>query len=216
VLRLLLPALRVSLVTWAVCGLAYPLAVTGLGQLLLPYQANGSLVRSAGGIILGSRLIGQDWRGPQWFHGRPSATTAADPNDPAKTVPAPYNAAASAGSNLGPTSRSLADRLKAERSAAEASQPGLAGRMLPADMLTASASGLDPDISPAYAALQVPRVAVARHVPVGWVRALVAQHIEGRALGILGEPRVNVLKLNLDLQNNRPLVAARGAACERH
>jgi potassium-transporting ATPase KdpC subunit len=203
-LRLLLPALRVSLVTWVLCGIAYPLAVMGLGQLLLPYQANGSLVRAPNGTILGSRLIGQDWRGAEWFHGRPSATTAPDPKNPAKTIAAPYNAAASAGSNLGPTSRKLAGRLAAERRATEAAEPGLAGKLLPADMLTASASGLDPDISPAFAALQVPRVAAARGVPVDWVAALVARHTEGRTFGTFGEPRVNVLELNLDLQASQP------------
>jgi potassium-transporting ATPase KdpC subunit len=212
VLRLLLPALRVSLVTCALCGIIYPLAVTGLAQLLLPYQANGSLVRSADGTILGSRLIGQDWHGPQWFHGRPSATTAADPENPAKTTAAPYNAAASGGSNLGPTSRRLADRLSADRRAAEAAEPGLAGKLLPADMLTASASGLDPDISPAYATLQVPRVAAARGIPAEQVRALVARHTESRALGIFGEPRVDVLELNLDLQRS---AAADGGNNER-
>lgn len=210
--RLLLPALRVSLVTCALCGILYPLAVTGLAQWLLPYQANGSLVRSADGTILGSRLIGQDWRGPQWFHGRPSATTAADPDDPAKTIAAAYNAAASGGSNLGPTSRRLADRLSADRRAAEAAAPGLAGKLLPADMLTASGSGLDPDISPAYAALQVPRVAAARGLAVDRVAALVARHTKPRALGIFGEPRVDVLELNLDLQRS---AAADGAKNER-
>ncbi len=203
-LGLLLPALRVSLVTWVLCGIAYPLSVTGLGQLLLPYQANGSLVRSPNGTILGSRLIGQEWRGPQWFHGRPSATTASDPDAPGKTVAAPYNAAASGGSNLGPTSRTLAGRLVAERRAAEAAEPGLAGKLLPADMLTASASGLDPDISPAFAALQAPRVAAARGAPVGWVAALVIRHTQGRTFGIFGEPRVNVLELNLDLLASQP------------
>jgi potassium-transporting ATPase KdpC subunit len=214
-LRILLPALRVSLVTLLLCGIIYPLAVTGLAQLLLPYQANGSLMRSADGTTLGSRLIGQDWLGPQWFHSRPSATTAADPEDPVKTIAAPYNAAASGGSNLGPTSRGLADRLAAERRAAEAAEPGLAGRVLPADMLTASASGLDPDISPANAALQVPRVAAARGVSVSWVATLVARHTEGRALGIFGEPRINVLALNLDLQDNRPSAEPLGGNNER-
>ena len=199
---ILLPALRVTLVTWILCGIAYPLAVTGLGQWLLPYQANGSLITNTKGAILGSRLIGQDWSGPQWFHGRPSATIARDPGDPGKTVGAPYNAAASGGSNLGPASRVLAERLSADRKAAETAQPMLKGQRLPADFLTASGSGLDPDISPANAQLQVPRVAAARGVSVEWLEVVLARHIEGRALGIFGEPRVNVLELNLDLQRS--------------
>ncbi|HTO60095.1 MAG TPA: potassium-transporting ATPase subunit C, partial [Bradyrhizobium sp.] len=134
-------ALRASLVTFALCGLLYPLALTALGQWILPFQANGSLERSAG-TILGSRVIGQQWNGPEWFHGRPSATMDSDPNDPSETLPAPYNAASSAGSNLGPTSKSLLERLAIDRKALEESQPELAGRLLPADMLTTSASGL--------------------------------------------------------------------------
>jgi potassium-transporting ATPase KdpC subunit len=210
VLGIISPALRVSLVTWLLCGIAYPLAVTGLGQWLLPFQANGSPVRSADGTLLGSRLIGQDWSGPQWFHGRPSATTAADPDDPSKLVSAPYNAAASGGSNLGPTSRQLADRLMNERRAVSTAQPELAGRRLPADTLTTSASGLDPDISPADAALQVPRVAAARGLAMNEVAALVARNTVGRALGIFGEPRVNVLQLNLDLRDTYPVAASGG------
>jgi potassium-transporting ATPase KdpC subunit len=198
---ILLPALRVSLVTWALCGILYPLAVTGLGQSLLPSQANGSVVRAADGTIVGSRLIGQQWRGPEWFHGRPSATLDIDPADPTKMIAAPYNAAASGGSNLGPTSRALAARIATDRHALERAQPELIGRELPADALTASGSGLDPDISPAYAALQVPRIAAVRHIPARQIAALVAQHTEGRALGLFGEPRINVLLLNLDLQN---------------
>jgi potassium-transporting ATPase KdpC subunit len=203
VLGIIMPALRVSLVTWVLCGIAYPLAVTGLGQWLLPVEANGSLVRAADGTILGSRLIGQDWTGRQWFHGRPSATASA-----------PYNAAASGGSNLGPTNRSLATRLATDRRAIEAADPEFAGRRLPADMLTASASGLDPDISPADAALQVPRVAAARGIAAQRIATLVARHTAGRDLGIFGERRVNVLELNLDLQNGdfpgRPGRIARG------
>lgn len=200
---ILLPALRATLVTWLLCGIAYPLAATGLGQWLLPEQANGSLVKAADGAIRGSRLIGQDWSGPQWFHGRPSATTAPDPNDPARTIDAPYNAGASGGSNLGPTSRALAQRLAADRKAAEKDQPELAGQPLPADMLTTSGSGLDPDISPAYAALQAPRVAAARGIPADRIAALIAKNTIARDLGIFGEPRVNVLRLNLDLQGLR-------------
>ncbi len=201
-LRVLLPALRVSLVTCMLCGIVYPLAVTGLGQLLLPGQANGSLLRSPDGMVIGSQLIGQDWHGPQWFHGRPSATVALDPLDPTKTIAAPYNAAASGGSNLGPTSRALAERLAADREALDAAQPQLAGRRLPSDMLTASGSGLDPDITRANAALQAPRIAKARGLSIEQVDALVARDTVGRDLGIFGEPRVNVLRLNLDLQSS--------------
>jgi len=185
---ILLPALRATLATWVLCGLAYPLTVTGLGEWLLPVQANGSLIRNANGTILGSRLIGQSWSGPEWFHGRPSATTA------------PYNAAASGGSNLGPTNRALAARLAADRKAAELEQSELMGGKLPADMLTTSGSGLDPDISPAYAALQISRIAAARGLSSARIAGLVAKNTTGRALGIFGEARVNVLELNLDLE----------------
>src|SRR5208282_4353774 len=174
-------AIRASLVTWLLCGLAYPLALTGLGQWLLPFQANGSLERRPDGVVIGSRLIGQACQGPEWFHGRPSATTDTDPADATKTVPAPYNAASSSGSNLGPTSKELLERLSAERKALETTQPELAGAMLPADMLTTSASGLDPDISLANAAMQVARVARARGVPPADIDALVERHISGRS-----------------------------------
>jgi K+-transporting ATPase ATPase C chain len=198
-------ALRASLVTWLLCGLAYPLTLTGLGQLMMPYRANGSLERNRDGAVIGSRLIGQTWKGPQWFHGRPSATTDTDPNDPTKTVPAPYNAASSGASNLGPTNKDLAERLSAGRKALEETQPELIAAILPADMLTTSASGLDPDISPANATLQVARVAHARGVPAAEIDALLQQHITGRSLGIFGELRVNVLGLNLALQRAYPI-----------
>jgi K+-transporting ATPase ATPase C chain len=201
---MLITALRASLVTWILCGIAYPLALTGLGQWLMPFQANGSLERNPDGAVIGSRLIGQAWNGPQWFHGRPSATTDTDPNDPAKTVPAPYNAAGSGASNLGPTSKELAERLSADRKALEETQPELAGAKLPADMLTTSASGLDPDISPANAVFQVARVARARGISPVDVNALLDPQITGRSLGIFGEPRVNVLDLNLALQRAYP------------
>ena len=201
---IMLPALRTSLVAWVLCGIAYPLAITGLGQWLMPFQANGSLVTAADGTILGSRLIGQQWDGPEWFHGRPSATTATDPNDPANTIPAPYNASNSGGSNLGPTSKSLIERLANDRKTLEAAQPELAGRILPADMLTASGSGLDPDISPADAALQARRVAAARDTAIAEINRLLQQHIVGRSLGVFGEPRVNVMALNLALQREYP------------
>jgi potassium-transporting ATPase KdpC subunit len=138
-------ALRASAVTWLLCSLAYPLALTELGQWLMPFQANGSLERNPDGVIIGSRLIGQAWNGSQWFHGRSSATTDTDPADPAKTVPAPYNAASSTGSNLGSTSKDLQQRLLRDREALEITQPELAGAMLPADMLTTSASGVRRD-----------------------------------------------------------------------
>jgi potassium-transporting ATPase KdpC subunit len=195
----LLPALRVSLITCALCGIVYPLAVTGLGQWLFPYQANGSLAKAPDGAILGSRLIGQGWTSDEWFHGRPSATTGTDPRDPTKTLSAPYDAANSGASNLGPTSKALQHRMSAERKALEEAQPELAGKLLPADMLTASASGLDPDITPANATLQIARVARARNVAPEQIAALVAQHTTPRSLGVFGEPRVNVLELNLAL-----------------
>jgi len=176
------------------------MAVTGIGQALLPFQANGSLEVAPDGTVTGSRLIGQQWEGPQWFHGRPSAITDTDSSDPGRTVPAPYDAANSGGSNLAPASKALTERLAADHKALELAQPELVGRALPADMLTTSASGLDPDISPADAALQVPRVARARGVPAEQIAALARQQIEGRSLGVFGEARVNVLRLNLALQ----------------
>jgi len=203
-LGMLTSALRASIATCLLCGLIYPLAVDGVAQVLLPYQANGSLERDADGTVIGSHLIGQQWDGPQWFHGRPSATTATDPADPAKTVAVPYNAAASMGSNLGPTSKDLLARLLEDRKALEAAQPELAGARLPADMLTASASGLDPDISLANAALQAARVAGARGVPPADIEVLLRSHITGRSLGIFGEARVNVLSLNLALRQAYP------------
>jgi potassium-transporting ATPase KdpC subunit len=207
-LAIALPALRASLVAWVLCGIVYPFAITGLGQCLLPFQANGSLATAADGTVLGSRLIGQEWDGPEWFHGRPSATVGADSNDPAKSVSAPYNAANSGGSNLGPTSKVLAERLHKNRETLEALQPELAGRLLPADMVTASGSGLDPDISPADAALQATRVAQARGVAITEINTLLRDHITGRGLGIFGEPRVNVLDLNLALDEKYPRTAA--------
>jgi potassium-transporting ATPase KdpC subunit len=203
--KFLAPALRASLVLWALLGLAYPFAVTGLGQALFPYQAQGSLVRGADGKLIGSRLIGQQWTGPEWFHGRPSATTGTDSSDPTNTVAAPYNAVNSGGSNLGPTSRTLVARLAADRKILDQSEPGLAGRPIPADMLTASASGLDPDISPADGVLQVPRIAAARGASEEHISAVLARHIVGRTFGIFGEPRANVFELNLDLQNAYPV-----------
>jgi len=201
-IKVLLPALRASLLLWVLLGLAYPLGVTGLAQLMFYDQANGSLIFDKDGNEIGSRLIGQQWSGAEWFHGRLSATTGADPEDPTKTIAAPYNAANSGGSNLGPTSRVLVERLTADRKTLDQAQPELIGKSIPADMLTTSASGLDPEISPAYAALQVRRVAAARGVTEEQISAILARHIAGRTLGILGEPRVNVLELNLDLQTH--------------
>ncbi|MEW6123199.1 MAG: potassium-transporting ATPase subunit KdpC [Pseudomonadota bacterium] len=177
-------------------GLAYPLAITGIAQLAFPAKANGSLVE-ANGAVVGSRLIGQSFTSDRYFHGRPSATTGADPGDPSKTVDMPYNAAASTGSNLGPTSKALAEAV-AERAKALGSGPQ------PADLVTASGSGLDPHVSPAGAYAQVDRVAAARKLPAATVRALVDKSAQGREFGILGEPRVNVLELNLALDKLGP------------
>jgi K+-transporting ATPase ATPase C chain len=198
-------ALRVSLVTLILCGGLYPAALTVVARLILPYQANGSLVTDGQGGVLGSRLVGQQWQGPEWFHGRPSATTTTDPNDPNKTIPAPYNAANTTASNLGPTSKALQDRLTTDRKALDEAQPDLAGKVLPADVLTTSASGLDPDITPANAALQVERVAKTRGATPDEITQLVSQNTSRRTLGILGEPRVNVLELNLALQQKFPM-----------
>ena len=200
-LAIILPAARASAILWVLLGLAYPLALTGLAQLVFPDKARGSLITRADGTVIGSHLIGQQWTGPEWFHGRPSATTRANPDDPTTTIPAPYNAANSGGSNLGPSSRTLIERLAADRKAIDQEQPELAGKPIPADMLTTSASGLDPDISPADAALQVRRVAAVRGVAEERISAVLARHVAGRTFGIFGEPRVNVLELNLDLQN---------------
>ena len=197
-------ALRVSLVTFVLCGFAYPFAVTILGQLLTPFQAHGSLATNTDGVVLGSRLIGQNWTDPKWFHGRPSATTDTDPNDSTKTIPAPYNAASSSASNLGPTSKALRDRLADDRKALDEAQPDLGGKTLPADVLTTSGSGLDPDITPANANLQIERIAKARGAAPSQIAALVARHTTSRSLGIFGEPRVNVLELNLELEKSLP------------
>jgi K+-transporting ATPase ATPase C chain len=191
-------SLRASLVTLVLCGLFYPLALVGLGQVLLPFQANGSLETDAAGVVVGSRLIGQNWTGAEWFHGRPSATTGTD------SKPAPYNAAASGASNLGPSSKALTAQLELNRKAWAESHPASAHDTLPADVLTTSSSGLDPDISPAHAALQVDRVAAARGIASSKVAALVAEYTTGRSLGVFGEPRVNVLALNLALQRTYP------------
>jgi potassium-transporting ATPase KdpC subunit len=189
------PAIVVFLLLAAITGLVYPLAITGIAGAVFPAQAAGSLVTRDGKVV-GSALIGQDFRGDNYFHGRPSATTAPDPQDSSKTVPQPYNAANSMGSNLGPTSKPLSDRIKDD---VEKLKVENASRPLPVDLVTASGSGLDPDISPDGALFQVARVARARGLPEDRVRALVNEKIEGRLLGFLGEPRVNVLALNLAL-----------------
>jgi potassium-transporting ATPase KdpC subunit len=200
-------AVRASLLTFVLCGFAYPLVVTGIGQVAMPRQANGSLEMSADGKIIGSALIGQQWTDPQWFHGRTSVTQTQDPahpDDPSKTVDAPYNAANTTASNLGPTSKALSDRLTADRKTFDEAHPDLVGKPAPSDVLTSSASGLDPDISPANAALQVQRVAQARGVPPEQIAALVEQQTASRSLGIFGEPRVNVLELNLAVEKAFP------------
>lgn len=194
-LREIRPAIVLLLALTFITGLAYPLAMTGIAGVLFPGQAQGSLIEKDGKVI-GSALIGQEFKGDKYFHGRPSATTAADPNDSTKTVSAPYNAANSGGSNLGPTSKALADRLKEDVDKLKAEN---ANQPVPVDLVTTSGSGLDPNISPEAAQFQVPRVARARNMSEDSLRQLVAANTEGRLLGLLGEPRVNVLALNLAL-----------------
>jgi K+-transporting ATPase ATPase C chain len=194
-LREIRPAILVLLLLTLITGLAYPLAVTEIAGTIFPQQAEGSLIER-GGKIVGSALIGQEFKEDKYFHGRPSATTAPDPADPSKTVPAPYNAANSGASNLGPTSKALADRIKEDVDKLKAENPGAS---VPLDLVTTSASGLDPDISPEGALFQVPRVAKARGMGEEKVRQLVADNTAGRLAGLLGEPRVNVLALNLAL-----------------
>jgi K+-transporting ATPase ATPase C chain len=189
------PAIAMIVTMTILTGLAYPLALTGIAQAVFPSQANGSLIAKQGKVI-GSALIGQNFTAPGYFHGRPSATTGTDPNDPTKAVPAPYNAANSGGSNLGPTSQALIDRVKAGTEALQGENPGMP---VPVDLVTTSASGLDPDITPAAALFQVPRVARARNLPENKVRALLEEHITGRLAGVIGERHVNVLQLNLAL-----------------
>ncbi|EHR05273.1 K(+)-transporting ATPase subunit C [Bradyrhizobium sp. WSM471] len=194
-LREIRPAIVLLLVLTAITGLAYPLAMTAIAGAIFPAQAQGSLIEKDGKVV-GSALIGQEFKDDKYFHGRPSATVAPDPNDSTKTVPAPYNAANSGGSNLGPTSKALADRLKEDVDKLKGENPNAA---VPVDLVTTSASGLDPDISPEAAQFQVPRIAKARNVPEDQVKQLVASNIQGRLLGLIGEPRVNVLALNLAL-----------------
>lgn len=192
-LRELRPALVLLAALALITGLAYPLAMTGIVGLIFPYQAHGSLVLKDGKVI-GSALIGQAFDNERYFHGRPSATTGPDPADSSKSVPSPYNASNSMGANLGPTSKALIDRVKDD--VEKLRQEGAA---VPVDLVTTSASGLDPHISPKAVYFQVPRVARARNMAEDQVRRIVDQHIEERTLGLLGEPRVNILALNLAL-----------------
>src|SRR5215471_13349428 len=187
--RNLVIAVWFTLVTTVMFGVLYPLAVTGLAQLLFPRQANGDLI-SKDGKLVGSALIGQSFAGPGYFHSRPSNAGTG------------YDAAASSGSNLAPTNKVLVDRVKSDVQKAQTENPGIP---VPVDLVTASGSGLDPDISPAAAEFQIPRVANERHMNLDELRALVQKHTAGRQLGVLGEPRVNVLELNLDLDTLHPL-----------
>jgi potassium-transporting ATPase KdpC subunit len=189
------PAIVMIIAMTVITGLIYPLLMTGIAQAVFPYQANGSLIEKDGKVI-GSALIGQEFTSDKYFHGRPSATTEPDPKDPTKTVPVPYAADNSGGSNLGPTSKALVDRVKDDAAKLAAENPNTP---IPVDLVTTSASGLDPDITPAAAFFQVPRVAKARGLSEDKVRQLVEDNLTGRLLGIIGEPHVNVLKLNLAL-----------------
>ena len=189
------PAIILIVLLTLITGLAYPLAITGIAEVIFPRQSQGSLIERDGKVV-GSALIGQVFADAKYFHGRPSATNAPDPKDVTKTIDAPYNAANSGGSNLGPTSKALADRVKGDVDTLKKENSSAA---IPADLVTTSASGLDPDISPEAARFQVPRVAKARSLPEERVRGLVDAHVEGRTFGLLGEPRINVLKLNLAL-----------------
>jgi K+-transporting ATPase ATPase C chain len=194
-LREIRPAIVFIVALTLITGLGYPLAMTGIAGFLFPDQAAGSLIERDGKVV-GSALIGQEFTGEGYFHGRPSATTAPDPADSTKTVPAPYNAANSGGSNLGPTNKALIERVQGD---VEKLKGENASVPVPIDLVTTSGSGLDPHISPEAAFFQVPRVAKARKMPEERLRRLVSEHVEGRTLGLLGEPEVNVLALNLAL-----------------
>ena len=189
------PAIVLILAFTVITGLLYPLAMTGIAEAIFPYQAHGSLIEKDGKVV-GSELMGQYFSSDRYFHGRPSATLGPDPNDPSKTTSVPYNAANSGGSNLGPTSKALIDRVKGDVAKLNQENPSA---QVPIDLVTTSGSGLDPDISPEAAFFQVPRIAKARNLSENTLQALVAEHIESRTLGLFGEPRVNVLELNLAL-----------------
>ena len=199
-LKQIRPAIVMMVVLTVLTGLIYPLAMTGIAQLVFPRQANGSLIVKDGKVI-GSELIGQNFAKPEYFHGRPSATTEPDPKDATKSVPAPYNAANSSGSNAGPTAKSLVERVQADVKALKEENPNTP---VPIDLVTTSASGLDPEISPAAALFQVPRVAKARGREEAEIRRLVQLHTEARIFGLIGEPRVNVLQLNMALDALKP------------
>jgi K+-transporting ATPase ATPase C chain len=194
-LREIRPAIVVLLALTLITGLVYPLAMTGIAEVIFPRQAQGSLIERDGKVV-GSELIGQVFTSDKYFHGRPSATTAPDPKDATKTIPAPYNAANSGGSNLGPSNKALIDRVQGDIETLKKENPATP---VPADLVTTSASGLDPHISTEAALFQVPRIAKARNMPEDRIRQLVEDNTEGRFLGLLGEPRVNVLLLNLAL-----------------
>ena len=189
------PAIMMLFVLTLITGLAYPLAMTGIAETLFPKNAGGSLIERDGKVV-GSALIGQEFKSDRYFHGRPSATLGPDPADPSKSVVQPYNAANSMGSNLGPTNRALATRVEEDVNRLKQENPNMP---VPIDLVTTTASGLDPDISPEAAFFQVPRIAKARGLSEERVRQLIEAHVEQRILGVLGEPRVNVLQLNLAL-----------------
>ena len=194
-IREIRPAIMILVMLTLITGLAYPLAMTALAGAIFSNQAQGSLIEQDGKVV-GSALIGQEFKEDKYFRGRPSATSAPDPTDATKTIPAPYNAANSGGSNLGPTSKALNDRVKEDVDKLKAENPSAS---VPVDLVTTSASGLDPDISSEGALFQVPRIAKARNIPEDRLRGLVAAKTEGRFAGLLGEPHVNVLALNLAL-----------------
>jgi K+-transporting ATPase ATPase C chain len=189
------PAIVLILAFTLITGVIYPLVMTGIAGVIFPYQAHGSLIEKDGKVI-GSLLIGQEFASDRYFHGRPSATLGPDPSDPSKTTGVPYNASNSGGSNLGPTNKTLIDRVTADVDKLKQENPSA---QVPIDLVTTSGSGLDPHVTPQAAYFQVPRVAKARNMPENALRDLVGEHIEGRTLGLFGEPRVNVLALNLAL-----------------